>query len=103
MIQLAGSVLIVLCAVLATASPVVYGAYHKWWRSSTGRHIFTYMTVLAVVVDLWALRLVVPEGGWFVVVRLVAFSLLPWVFAWRLLIIVKAVLAEKRERKEGGN
>ncbi len=102
MIQLTGSVLIVITAILATACPVVYGAFHRWWTTPTGRHLFSFMTVIAVIVDLWALRLIIPDGDWFVAVRLAAFALLPWVLAWRLLIIVKAVIAEKRERREAG-
>jgi hypothetical protein len=102
-IQLAGSVAIIITATLATACPIVYGAFHKWWRAPGSRHLFWFMAVVALVLDLWSLRLVIPDGDWFLIVRLGAFTLLPWVFGWRLLIIVKAVLAERRERKEYGS
>lgn len=101
MIQLAGSVLIVITAILATACPVVYGVFHRWWRSATGRHIFSFMAALAVPLDLAVIRLVLGDSVVFQLIRLAAFTLLPWVLAWRLLILVKAVIAERKQGKEG--
>lgn len=101
MIQLAGSVEIILCAVLATACVLVYGIFHRWWRFPGGRHIFSFMAALAVTFDLAVIRFVMGDSVTFQLIRLAAFTLLPWVLAWRLLILVNAVIAERRQRKEG--
>jgi hypothetical protein len=99
-IQLAGSVLVVVSAALVTACVVVYGAFHKWWRSPGGRHIFSFMAALAVSFDLGVIRLAAGDSEWFQVLRLLAFTFIPWVLGWRLVLLVRAVIAERKEQKE---
>ncbi|MFF3443659.1 hypothetical protein [Streptosporangium sp. NPDC002721] len=97
-IRLAGSVLIGVTTVLAVACVVVHQLLARWWRTSSGRHVFTFEAVLALSLSLWSLRLVIPEGDWFQVVRLVAFAGMPFVLAWRIRIIVQTWRKGRRER-----
>ncbi|MGW0805938.1 putative phage holin [Nonomuraea sp. NPDC002799] len=97
---LAGTVLVVVSAVLAVACVAAQMLLARWWQTPAGRHVMAFQAVLAVCLALWALRLAVPDGGWFVALRLVAFSGVPVVLGWRLLIIVKTWRGKRREHKE---
>lgn len=95
----AGTVLIVVSAVLAVAAVVLHQLLADWRKTEAGRHAFTFEAALALSLSLWVLRLAVPEGDWFLLVRLVAFALVPVVLAWRIRIIV---LIWRRNRRERG-
>ena len=106
MIQLLGSALIVIAVVLLSACTVVYGTQFRWWRDPTGRHLFAFMAVFALAICLWSGRLVAVglsygagEPGPWPLIRLGVFVLIDWVLAWRLLIIIRALPAERRRRK----
>lgn len=108
MVQLAGSVLILVGAVLSLACVGVYQVWARWWETSSGRHLFSFMAVFAVVITLSAYRLItsghfaVPaEPGVWPVIRLLAFAAIDWVLAWRLVLIVGAQMRKRRERLEG--
>ncbi len=102
MLHMAGTVLILASAALATACVIAQGVLARWWVTAAGRHTFVFQGVFALCLDLWALRLIVPEGDWFVFARLVAFSGVPVVLAWRLLVIVRTWRGSRRKRAEGG-
>lgn len=102
-IRLAGSLLIGVTTVLAVACVVVHQLLARWWKTGSGRHVFTFEAVLALSLSLWSLRLIVPEGDWFQVVRLVAFAGMPFVLAWRIRIIVQTWRKERRRRVEEGS
>lgn len=93
-----GSVLIGLTAVLAVAAVVLHHLLADWRRTEAGRHAFTFEVALGLSLALWTLRLVVPEGDWFLFVRLVAFALVPVALAWRIRIIVQVW---RRNRQKG--
>jgi hypothetical protein len=93
-----GTVEIVLAAVLANACLVTHWLLAPWWRSAAGRHAFSFIAALAVPLDLWALRLIVPDGDWFQFVRLVAFAAVPVVLAQRLHFIITTWRAGRRRR-----
>lgn len=95
-----GTVLILSSALLATACVVAQGLLARWWRTSAGRHTFAFMGVFALCLDLWALRIVVPDGSWFLAARLAAFTFVPVVLAWRLDIIIRTWQRERRKRSE---
>lgn len=100
-VRLAGTALIMLAAVLSVGVVVVHQLLARWWRNAAGRHVFTHEAVLALVLSLWALRLAVPEGDWFLLVRLAAFALVPVVLAWRLVIIIQTW--RRGRRRNGGS
>lgn len=97
-LQLAGSVLVVVSAVLAWACVIAQALLARWWATAAGRHVFAFQAVLALCLGLWAVRLVWPEGDWFRLVRLAAFTGVPVVLAWRLQIIVQTWRRGRRQR-----
>lgn len=94
----AGTVLIVVSAVLAVACVAVHSVLARWWRTPAGRHTFSFELVIASSLSLWTLRLAVPDGDWFQVVRLAAFAFVPLVLGWRLLIIVQTWRRGRRRK-----
>ncbi|MER7500431.1 hypothetical protein AB0L05_27615 [Nonomuraea pusilla] len=98
-LQVVGSVLIAISAVLAVAAVVLHHVLADWRRTEAGRHAWTFEAVLALSLTLWAVRLAVPEGDWFVLVRLAAFALVPVVLAWRIRIIVQIWRRSRRDRR----
>ncbi|MEV4173970.1 hypothetical protein [Nonomuraea sp. NPDC049709] len=98
--QAVGSVLITISALLALAVVVAHQMLARWWRTPAGRHAWTFEAVLALSLTLWAVRLAVPEGDWFLAARLVAFAGVPVVLGWRLVVIVQTWRRSRRRRKE---
>ncbi|WP_066373998.1 putative phage holin [Herbidospora mongoliensis] len=99
MIETAGSVMIVVVAVLANACTLVYGLGFRWWTSGYGRHLLAYMATVAVIIDVWMARLLIGEWSWWPYLRLATFALLPVVLGWLLAIILRALPRELRERR----
>ncbi|GAA0853538.1 hypothetical protein GCM10009525_83440 [Streptosporangium amethystogenes subsp. fukuiense] len=97
---LIGTGLVLVSAALAVACVAAQMLLARWWETPAGRHVMAFQGVLAVCLSLWALRLAIPDGEWFVVLRLVAFSGVPVVLAWRLAIILRTWRTKHRERKE---
>lgn len=95
-----GTALVVTSAALAVACVVAQGMLARWWKSPAGRHVMAFQAVLAACLGLWALRLVVPDGAWFIALRLAAFTGVPVVLGWRLLIIVQTWRRMRREHRE---
>lgn len=96
----AGNVLLILTAVLAVACVAAQALLARWWETPGGRHVMAFQAVLAAVLTLWALRVWLPDVGWLVVARGFAFGLLPFVFTWRLLIILKTWREKHRKHEE---
>ncbi|SFK92886.1 hypothetical protein SAMN05216275_14180 [Streptosporangium canum] len=99
-LRLIGSLLVVVTALLAWACVIAQVLLARWWQTSAGRHVFVFQLVLALCTGLWALRLLIPDGDWFQVARLVAFTLVPWVLGWRFLIILQTWRKGRRQREE---
>lgn len=102
-LYLVGSFLVVASAVLALACVVTQAVLTRWWKTPFGRHVFAFQSALAACLCLWALRLAIPDGGWFIALRFAAFAAIPVVLAWRLLIIIQTWRKQRRERKEAGD
>ncbi|MEU8151801.1 hypothetical protein [Nonomuraea sp. NPDC048901] len=100
-LYLVGTVEVVLSAVLAVACVAAQMLLARWWQTAAGRHVMAFQAVLAVCLSLWTLRLVVPDGGWFIALRLAAFSGVPLVLAWRLAIIIRTWRSKRREHIKG--
>jgi uncharacterized membrane protein len=107
MLYVAGNVLIVLAAVVAVSSVVVYQVRARWWDNPTGRHLFSYMSVIGLALSLWAGRLATSPGVWTAqsggdscwhVIRLVVFVLINWVLIWRLVLLLRAQADAERRR-----
>lgn len=96
MLVLVGNGLIVLSAVLAAAS-LALQLRVPWWESPMGRHLVAYMAVTAVILSLAAARVLWGDSPGWQVARLVAFSALPVVLGWRLVLQVRA-----QRRPRGG-
>lgn len=96
----AGNVLLILTAVLAVACVAAQALLARWWETSGGRHVMAFQGVLAAVLTLWALRVWLPDLGWLVVARGLAFGGLPVVFTWRLLIILRTWWDKHRTHAE---
>lgn len=97
-LRVIGSALIVVSALLAVACLAAQALLARWWRTPGGRHFFWFHLVLALCLGLWTSRLVFPDGAWFQVLRLVAFSGIPIVLAWRLQIIIQTWRDMRRKR-----
>jgi|GEM_PF-5441832 len=108
MVQLLGSVLILISALFAAASALLYGLRFRWWQHSSGRHLFSYMAVIGAALTLWTGLLIsrgqfttpaVDQDGAWPYARLLVFVAIAWVLGWRFVIIVGAVQEQIRERK----
>jgi hypothetical protein len=90
-----GDVLFVASAIPAVASVLVF-ARVPWWRTPLGRHLMSYMAVIAAVLGLGCLRLVIGQPPAFEAIRTAVFALVPVVMWWRLIVLVQA------QRRDGG-
>ena len=112
MVQVLGSVLILISALFAAASALLYGLRFRWWQHSSGRHLFSYMAVIGAALALWTGLLIsrgqfttsaLNEGGLWPYARLTVFAAIAWVLGWRLVIIVGAVQEQIHERRRSGD
>lgn len=90
MITVAGNVLLILAAIPATGAALLYGFRVTWWRSRWGRHLFTYMTAVALVTDLGIVRLAFGDRWWFAALRAGAYGLVVIALWWRLAFVYQA-------------
>lgn len=101
MIELLGTVLIVASAVMAVTFCVAYHLSARWWRSEEGRHLMSFTAVIAAVLILWTIGALTPaHGPWWLVLRLVAFSGVPIVLAWRLLMLYRLQIRPAFRRRK---
>jgi hypothetical protein len=95
--RLIGNVLVCLSAAIATTSVILH-ARVPWWRSEMGRHLMAYTATIAAVLDLAVIRMLIGDSWWFALLRLVVFSLVPAVTAWRVWLQIKAHRDDRAER-----
>jgi hypothetical protein len=72
---------------------VVYQITARWWEREDGRHVMSFMFVIAAVLVLSVIRVYVPGSAdllWFNVLRLVVFAFVPVVLGWRLVMLLRA-------------
>jgi hypothetical protein len=89
MIHFIGNALIILSAIPAVLSVLVY-ARVNWRRAPMGPHLMAYMTVFATVLTLSTIRQFTGDSWWFQLLRLIVFVGVPVVLWWRLVLLVKA-------------
>lgn len=75
------------------------GMYHlssPWWKSEAGRHVMTFMGVIAAVLTLSSVRVATgaPPSAepvtWVTWVRVLVFAGVPAVIGWRIAILWRA-------------
>lgn len=97
-----GTALVAYCALVGTASVLVHLRVN-WRDSIMGRHLFWYMAVLAVTLDLAVIRAFFGDSDWFALLRLAVFIGLPIVMTQRLILQIKAQHdARKKENDSRG-
>lgn len=84
-----GNVLLVVATIPAVLSVLVF-ARVAWWRSRWGRHLFAYMSAIAVVLLLGCLRLLYGESIIFASIRVAAFFAVVVALWWRLWFVFQA-------------
>lgn len=84
-----GNCLLVLAAIPAVASVAVFCRV-TWWRSRWGRHLFAYMSSIAVVMTLGCIRLLIGDSLVFASIRVGAFVTVVIALWWRLFFVLQA-------------
>lgn len=103
-----GNAGITVSAVLVTASVAAYawrnrGGGHRgrWWKSTAGWHLMSYMAALAVILDQGVIYMLATTGlllrhvppfrpDWFAWERVLSYLvLITFVFTWRLVLIIR--------------
>lgn len=109
-----GDVGITASAAITTVSVIAYaikahGNHGRWWRTPTGMHLMCYMAALAWILDQSVIALAIGPGilvhaapllrpGWFAWERVISFTaLIPAVFIWRLVFILRPPGRGRRE------
>lgn len=95
--QIVGNILLWLSAVPAVAAIVVYAFTNRpargrvgWWQSSWGRHLFTYMATVGLVLGLAVLRSFIGDSELFRDVRVASFASVTVALWWRFALVVQA-------------
>lgn len=102
MIHAAGSVVLVICAVLSMTFVVVYHYSAVWWRSEVGKHLMAIASSETAILTTQSIRLIIGEDtSWFSFIRLVVFLSFPVTLIWRLWILWKLQIRPRRGRREG--
>jgi hypothetical protein len=107
MSHLVGNALVVVSALISLTFIIVYHLRAYWWRTSDGRHVFTFMAVIAAVLTSAAMRVLLGDPEWYTWLRVVVFSGVPVVLAWRLAILLSTQTRRRirfgRVRREGND
>lgn len=104
--QILGDVALVLWTVPAVAAPIVYSRVPGWRRTPLGRHLMSFMAVLAFVSLLGCYRLAFEANVVWQVARVIGYVGVVAVMWWRLFIVAqtwfdaaRAAAAEEREHR----
>lgn len=100
-----GDIALVLWTVPAVAAPIVYSRVPDWRRTPLGRHLMSYMVVIAFVSVLGCYRLAFNSNIVWEVARLIGYAGVVVVLWWRLRVVAQtwfdavrdASAAERRE------
>ena len=84
-----GNLFLILSAILAVISVIVF-ARVSWWRSRWGRHLMSYMFVMAELLILGIIRLFFGEYWWFDILRAIAYVQFVIVLWWRMFYVIQA-------------
>jgi hypothetical protein len=96
-----GSASFFIAAIVATVFIVLYPLLAPFYRSEAGWHIFSFMVVVALLLDHGSATLIFgqyPGREW---VRGIGFPLLAIVLTWRVLILIRVQLLRRKMLKAG--
>ncbi len=100
-LQLIGTVGFIVSAVAANAFVILYTVLARWWRHEMGVHLFSFMLVVALILDHSALTLVWRDYPGRLWVRAALLPALAIVLSWRVLILLRAQLKERKSSATG--
>ena len=75
-----------------TAGLVFMVTYHltsKWWMSSIGRHMMSFMSGMTLILLLSVVALIFPDMPFRQELRIFSWILIPGLFVWRAVVILK--------------
>ena len=93
-----GDIGFTLATVGANLFVILYSILARFWRTESGLHIFSFMLVVALIMDNAAVLLnfgPYPGALW---VRAVLYPALGTVIFWRVFILVRVQVAYRRQR-----
>lgn len=79
---------------------VLYSALARFWRSESGWHIFSFMLMIALILDHSAVSLIFgayPGRGW---ARAILYPLFALVLLWRVFILFKVQVMKRVSTSE---
>lgn len=94
-LYLVGSLLLTWAGVVGTASVFVH-ARVAWRGTIMGRHLMSYMAIVAAVLDLGIIRFLTGDSWWFQIIRLIVFIGVPLVMTQRLVLQIRAQHIERQ-------
>ncbi len=72
---------------------VLYHRLAAWWKSEAGRHVMSFMAIIAAVLVLSSLRALLGaslDTPWFQWLRVAVFVGVPVVIGWRIRLLIRA-------------
>lgn len=75
---------------------ILYTVLARWWRNPMGRHLFSFMLVMALALNYIVVQLVWPEAPYRMHVRFFLYLALASVIWWRIIILINVQLRGKR-------
>lgn len=82
---------------------VMYAFVSGWWRHEMGRHVMIFMAVALLNLSIRSMRLVLGEHDWWYPIRGVSLWLLAAVLGWRVLLLVRRQLFNRRRVGEAAD
>lgn len=92
-----GDWMIYYCAIVAILFVVVYSIFARWWKTSFGQHLFSFMAVIALVFIYIVITKIFGRFHGWEYVRLGLIGSLATVLTWRVCILLKVQLQNRRK------
>lgn len=67
---------------------VLYTVLAKWWKKPFGRHLFSFMAVIALALNYIVVQLIWPHAPYRLHTRFFLYAALATVIWWRIIILV---------------
>ncbi len=87
-------------AIAANLFVLLYSTLARPWRTSSGIHIFSFMLVVALILNHSAVLINFPRYPGHLWVRAILYTALAAVIVWRILILIRVQMPAKNERAE---
>ena len=92
-----GDVAFTVAVIAANLFVFLYSTLARPWRSLSGLHIFSFMLVVALILNHAAILVNIPRYPGYLWVRAFLYTALAAVIIWRILILVRVQLPARRE------